>query len=147
MSPLNRRAFMQLPTGALLTAASRDLRTSELPSLAQQDGVVRVTSTQYLWEYVQAEDSFRLKDSQNRLIVEGNMQPSVVVAPAGDGTQGAVQGMRLVVTKQRISRNQGRGADPSDHFCYTRNGCCRALTPAASNHANRSICERRPRRA
>ena len=82
MSTLNRRTFVQLSSGALLTAASRKLLGStEAPSVSTQDGFVRVKAPGYSWEYSEGNDTFSLRDSQNRLIVSGKLQPAVVVAP------------------------------------------------------------------
>jgi hypothetical protein len=43
---------------------------------------VRVKGPNYSWEYSQADDKFNLRDSRNRLIVSGTLQPAVVIAPA-----------------------------------------------------------------
>jgi len=43
-----------------------------------------VTGSNYSWEYAQKDDAFNLRDSKNRLIVSGKMQPAVVVAPVGE---------------------------------------------------------------
>ena len=84
MSAFNRRTFVQLSTGALLTAASNKLlAVTQAPSVTSSDGLVSVKGPNYSWEYSQADDTFRLRDSRNRLIVSGKMQPAVVVAPAG----------------------------------------------------------------
>ncbi len=83
MNPLNRRTFVQLSTGALLSAASsRLLASNEAPSISSPDGFVHVKGTNYSWEYSQADDTFALHDAKNRLIVKGTLQPAVVVAPA-----------------------------------------------------------------
>ena len=81
MSTLNRRAFVQLSSGALLTAASRKLLgETDKPSISGSDGLVQVNGPNYVWEYSQANDTFRLLDSQKRLMVSGKVQPAVVVA-------------------------------------------------------------------
>ncbi len=41
----------------------------------------------YAWEYKQADDSFRMLDSNGRTMAGGKVQPSVVVAPAGTPTE------------------------------------------------------------
>lgn len=82
MSSLNRRTFVQLSTGALLTAASSNLRgQSEVPRILSQDDTVKIHSSNYSWEYLQAEDTFFLRDSKNRLMAAGTLQPAIVVAP------------------------------------------------------------------
>jgi hypothetical protein len=88
MLSLNRRTFVQLSSGAVLGAASsRVFSFSDMPSISSQVGAVRVTGTNYAWEYSQSDDTFKLRDSKNRLIVSGKMQPAVVVASAGEPTQ------------------------------------------------------------
>src|SRR6185437_2991561 len=78
----DRRTFVQLSTGALLTAASRNLLgQSGTPRIAGQDGVIKVQSPNYSWEYLQADDTFSLRDSENRLMAMGTVQPAVIVAP------------------------------------------------------------------
>ena len=85
MLSLNRRTFVQLSSGAALGAASRRmLGLSDAPSVSIQPGVLRVTGSNYSWEYAQKDDAFNLRDSKNRLIVSGKMQPAVVVAPVGE---------------------------------------------------------------
>ena len=76
---------MQLSTGAMLTAASgKVLGNTPAPRLSSHDGLISVKGQNYSWEYVKAEDTFRLRDSSNRLIVSGKLQPAVVVAPSVD---------------------------------------------------------------
>ncbi len=83
MSPLNRRAFVQLSTGAVLTSAAAKLvAKSVAPSITNDAGKIRVKGAAYAWEYKQADDSFQLFDSKSRFIVGGKLQPSVVVAPS-----------------------------------------------------------------
>jgi hypothetical protein len=83
MITIDRRAFLQLSTGALLTTASTKLSgDAGKPPISIQNGLVRVKAANYLWEYSRADDTFRLRDSENRLIVSGNSQPAVVVAPS-----------------------------------------------------------------
>lgn len=84
MKKLSRRNFVQLSTGALLASASSKLLTAkpQAPSVSADDGLVNVKGPNYSWEYSQSDDTFRLRDSRNRLIVSGKVQPAVVVAPA-----------------------------------------------------------------
>ena len=85
MLTLNRRTFVQLSCGAALGAASRQVSgLVDAPSIFTQPGAVRVTGSNYSWEYSQKDDTFKLLDSKNRLIVSGRMQPAVVVAPASE---------------------------------------------------------------
>jgi hypothetical protein len=85
LSGLNRRTFVQLSTGAVLARAAKSLPGAVAASaISSVEGVLRVQGENYTWEYREADDTFRLLDSSNRLMVSGNLQPAVVVAPAGD---------------------------------------------------------------
>jgi hypothetical protein len=85
LSWLNRREFVQLSTGAMLTVASKHLLSDvTTPTIARADGFVRVKGENYAWEYAEAEDIFSLRDGHGRLIAKGKLQPSVTVAPAAD---------------------------------------------------------------
>jgi hypothetical protein len=85
MLSLNRRTFVKLSSGAALGAASsRVFGLSDAPSISNQAGLIRVTGSNFTWEYAQNDDTFKLLDSRKRLIVSGRMQPAVVVAPAGE---------------------------------------------------------------
>jgi hypothetical protein len=76
---------VQLSTGAMLTAASgKLLGNTQEPRISSHDGLISVKGQNYSWEYTKVEDTFRLVDSRNRLIVSGKLQPAVVVAPSGD---------------------------------------------------------------
>jgi len=87
LTTLNRRTFAHLSTMSMLTAASRKLFGSiEAPSIFSQGGEMRVQGQNYIWEYSQAEDTVRLRDSQKRIIVDGKLQPAVIVAPAHDAS-------------------------------------------------------------
>jgi len=87
MLSINRRAFVQLSSGAALGVASnRIFGLTDTPSISNKDSQLRVTGSNYTWEYLQGKDTFKLRDSRNRLIVSGTMQPAVVVAPAGEPT-------------------------------------------------------------
>ena len=94
-STLNRRMFLQLSTGAMLSAASHSLPGAvAAPTISSADGVVRVMGPNYSWEYAAADDTFQLRDASNRVIVSGRVQPAVVVSPAGQwkpGSAGAPQ--------------------------------------------------------
>src|ERR1700722_14399353 len=69
----------------MLTAASgKVLGNAQAPRISSHDGLISVKGQNYSWEYAKAEDTFRLLDSRNRLIVSGKLQPAVVVAPSAD---------------------------------------------------------------
>ena len=83
MTRFDRRTFVQLSTGALLsTAASHLLADSATPAIASRNGVFTVDAPNYRWQYAQADDQFTLFDSRQRPIVNGKLQPAVTVAPA-----------------------------------------------------------------
>jgi hypothetical protein len=85
MLSLNRRTFVQLSSGAALGAASsRVFGLGDAPSISSQSGTARVTGSNYSWEYSQSDDTFKLRDSKNRVIASGKMQPAVVAAPAAE---------------------------------------------------------------
>src|ERR1035441_5923734 len=87
MLNLNRRTFVQLSSGAALGAASsRVFSLTDTPSISNLSGAIRVTGSNYSWEYTQRDDIFKLRDAKNRLIVTGKMQPAVVAAPASEPT-------------------------------------------------------------
>ena len=88
MNPIGRRTFVQLSTGALLSAASSKLLLgATAPTIGSDDGSVTVKGANFCWEYARANDTFRLLDARGRLIVSGKMQPAVVVAAAERPTE------------------------------------------------------------
>jgi hypothetical protein len=109
LNKVDRRAFIQLSTGAVLAASSSPLLAeAQSPRIASQNGLVRVTGPNYTWEYYQPEDTFTLRDSQQRVVVHGSHQPAVVVAPAGSSserlsTPGKPSGVRVDGTRVVIS--------------------------------------------
>ena len=84
MSKLNRRSFVQISAGALVTGAASRLvaATTEAPVITSQAGAIIVQAQNYAWQYTLANDRFTLFDAQHRAIVSGKMQPVVVVTPA-----------------------------------------------------------------
>jgi len=85
MDRLDRRTFMQLSAGAMLATASKALPgAAPAPSISSHEGAVEVKGANYAWVYTQADDTFRLRDSRNRLIASGKLQPAVVVARKGE---------------------------------------------------------------
>ena len=85
MSEISRRTFVQCSAGAALGAASsRLLGLTYSPSFFKNPDTPRVTDANFSWEYTRATDTFQLRDSQNRLIVSGPMQPIVTVSAAGE---------------------------------------------------------------
>ena len=99
---MNRRTFVQLSTGALLSAASSQLLADApaAPAISSQAGTVHVSGANYSWEYSSADDKFSLRDLHKRLIVTGRLQPAVVVADAADSShkkcvQGKLAGSQI----------------------------------------------------
>jgi hypothetical protein len=85
---LNRRNFLQISTGAALAGASGRLAAATAePAIANQPGSIKVTGSNYTWEYTQAEDGFTVHDANFLKIVSGKIQPVVVVAPTDDPSQ------------------------------------------------------------
>lgn len=90
MQKLTRRQFVELSSGAVfsLAAAARMRAFSIAPTIAESQGDIRVRGEGYSWEYSRGNDTFRLLDGKGQLIVNGTMQPAVVV------TRGTVPGSR-----------------------------------------------------
>lgn len=87
MNALDRRSFIQVFSGALFSAAAiKLLANSDKPILVDAKASLTVKALNYSWEYTKFDDTFRLLDSSNRLIVSGKMQPAIVVAPSGDSS-------------------------------------------------------------
>jgi len=88
LTPVNRRTFVQLSAGALLTSATSNLLSSaSTPTIISANDRIRVQGPNYIWQYSTSDDSFVLFDSKQRRIVGGRMQPSIVVAPTDNPTQ------------------------------------------------------------
>ena len=97
MDTLDRRSFVQLSAGALLAAASKKVPgAASAPSISSRDGAVEVKAANYSWAYTQADSAFRLRDSRNRLMASGKLQPAVVVAPQGDPARRICTGGKAV---------------------------------------------------
>jgi hypothetical protein len=84
---VNRRTFVQLSAGALLTSASAKVLASNLPAVTNENGQIRVQGSHYFWQYSVTEDRFTLFDSKHRTIVSGKMQPAIVVAASDNPAQ------------------------------------------------------------
>lgn len=81
----DRRTFLQLSAGAMLAATSTKLPgVASPPSITSTRESVVIKGANYTWDYTQADDTFRLLDARNLLIVSGKLQPLVVVALAGE---------------------------------------------------------------
>ncbi len=116
MNKVDRRAFIQLSTGAALTAGAFPLRADlSSPQISSQNGFVRVSGRNYTWEYSQPGDTFTLRDSQQRVIVHGNHQPAVVVAPAvspserlalpGKPSDVLIEGPQVFIAYEAVNRS------------------------------------------
>jgi len=116
LNKVGRRAFIQLSTGAVLAASSPPLLAdAQLPRITSQNGLVRVAGPNYTWEYSQSADTFTLRDSQQRVIVRGNHQPAVVVAPADNPSERLsvpgkpsgvrIEGIRVVISYEAVNHS------------------------------------------
>jgi hypothetical protein len=116
LNKVDRRAFIQLSTSAIATAgASPLLADAASPRITSHDGLVRVIGANYTWEYSQPADTFTLRDSQQRVVVNGNHQPAVVVAPTGSHSERLsvpgklsgvqIQGPRVVISYESVNRS------------------------------------------
>jgi hypothetical protein len=82
LQKIDRRLFLGLSTGALMTSVSKGLlAATDAPGILSDEKGIRVKAATYAWEYAASDDSFRLLDAQGWLIVSGRLQPVVIVAP------------------------------------------------------------------
>jgi hypothetical protein len=81
MNKLDRRTFVALSTAALAGAYSKQApgQTAQ-PRISADDQSVDVACARYSWSYSRHDDTFRFSDAKGRLIVEGSLQPAVVIA-------------------------------------------------------------------
>ncbi|HEX5484217.1 MAG TPA: hypothetical protein VFZ08_16485 [Terriglobia bacterium] len=86
MALFDRREFLQISTAAFLAAADQGARAEEShpARITEEGGTLRATGANYQWEWSQAKDEFRLRDSKGLLIATSPLQPLVVVSPSGD---------------------------------------------------------------
>jgi hypothetical protein len=102
VTAFDRRVFFQLSAAALL-ADSLNLKAEAAAQISNQNQALRVTGANYIWEYSQSDDRFRLSDSKNRLIASGPLQPAVIVAPDSDAAA------RLCTAGKAVRRNVANG--------------------------------------
>ncbi len=116
MNKVDRRAFLQLSTGAVLTAGTTNLVAGvQAPRITSQNGLIRIIGANYTWEYSQPADTFTLRDSKQRIVVHGSHQPAVVVASAGSSSERLslpgkpssvrVEGTRVVILYEAVNRS------------------------------------------
>jgi hypothetical protein len=133
MSNLNRRTFVQISTGAMAAAASTRLRGEAVATITNKDGVVLVEGRNYFWEYLQSNDRFFLRDSMKRLVVEGRMQPAVVVAPVGQPEVRRCSPGRVVGCKAETGRvtihYEGVNGSANTMFTWRFNSECIWMDP------------------
>lgn len=116
MTLFDRRAFLQLSAAALLTDSSPRKTEAAPAQISNQNQTLRVTGTNYVWEYSQGDDRFRLLDAKNRLIASGAVQPVVIVAPSSDAT------VRHCSAGQPIRRNVANGRATFEYESVNGNG-------------------------
>jgi hypothetical protein len=85
MAFYNRREFLQASaaTAYLLSTINLDGATAAPAKIVDSGKSVRVTGTNYAWEWSQETDKFRLLDRWGMVIANGKLQPAVLVQPAG----------------------------------------------------------------
>jgi len=116
MTALNRREFIQISAATLLLNKLRMEGASGPPARISESGkAVRAEGANYVWEWSQETDRFRILDLQGRVLASGALQPAVVVQPAGQkaaerSTAGrlaghAVEGSRVSWTYKGVNNS------------------------------------------
>ncbi len=114
MTHFNRRQFMQASAATLFFSGARLGAVSANPARINQSGKnIRVEGENYNWEWSGESDRFRFIDKQGRVMVEGTLQPAIIVQPVGPHatrrcTSGKVakwelKGNRLGVTYEGVN--------------------------------------------
>lgn len=130
MNRFDRRQFLEISTAALMASVDSESKTEEPSAVRITSGhsILRVTGSNYTWEWKQADDQFHLLDSNGLLITRSPLQPVVVVTPSGDArTYRAVEG--------RVASHEVHG--PTASFKYE----------GVNGHANLSVTWRFRNRA
>lgn len=86
MNQFDRREFLEISAAALLAAANVDAKTEQpmYVKVTHGSGTLRISGPNYIWEWSQSDDRFRLSDANAKLITTAPVQPAVVVSSAGD---------------------------------------------------------------
>lgn len=83
MSPLDRRAFLQLSTIALLSGQGV-VEEPRPTRVTEGGGSLRAEGKNYAWGWAPSSDQFSLRDAEGRLVTASILQPLVVTSPVGD---------------------------------------------------------------
>ena len=84
MPNLNRRKFIQISAASFFLNKLRMEGTSGPPARISESGkTVRAEGANYVWEWSQETDRFRILDKQGRVLASSALQPAVVVQPVG----------------------------------------------------------------
>jgi hypothetical protein len=84
MTGLNRREFIQVSAASLLLNKLRADGATATPARISESGkTVRAEGANYVWEWSQETDRFRIMDTQGRELASSALQPIVVVQPVG----------------------------------------------------------------
>jgi len=84
MTGLNRRKFMQLSAASFLVNKLHLAAASGPPARISESGkTVRAEGANYVWEWSQETDRFRVLDKQGRVLASSALQPAIVVQPVG----------------------------------------------------------------
>lgn len=84
MPTLNRRKFMQLSVASPFIHNLRLEGASAAPARITEAGkTVRAEGANYVWEWSQATDRFRIMNQQGGMLASSALQPVVVVQPVG----------------------------------------------------------------
>jgi hypothetical protein len=84
MTALNRRKFIQVSAATFFLNKLRMEGASGPPARISDSGkTVRAEGANYVWEWSQETDHFRVLDKQGNVVASGALQPVVVVQPVG----------------------------------------------------------------
>jgi hypothetical protein len=130
MINLSRRRFIQTSAASLALAGARfEAKGAGSARVSRAGNLVRAVGDNYDWEWSGENDRFRFMDKKGRVMVEGKLQPAVLVQPAGQqGVRQCISGKpatweikedRLTVAYERVNssaklsvgwRFEGQGA-------------------------------------
>ncbi|MDR3676628.1 MAG: hypothetical protein P4N24_14140 [Acidobacteriota bacterium] len=84
MTGLNRREFIQVSAASLLLNKLRADGATATPARISESGkTVRAEGANYVWEWSQETDRFRITDPQGHVLASSVLQPIVAVQPVG----------------------------------------------------------------
>ena len=94
MTGLNRRKFIQVSAASLLLTRLNLNATPGPPAHISESGkTLRAEGANYIWEWSQETDRFRILDQEGHVLALSPLQPVVVVQPVGQkGARRSVAG-------------------------------------------------------